>query len=125
MLGLLVEPLAQVLAGLEEGDELLGHGHGGTRARVAADAGGPMLDGEGAEAAQLHPVTPRQRLDDLVEDDVDDALDIPVIKVLVGPSNLLNELGLDHRSASQPPMFRQKSLYCLIFPNPAKPIPGR
>ena len=55
-----------------------------------------MLHGEGAEAAQLDAVAARQRLDDLVEDDVDDALDVAVIEVLVGSSNFLNELGLDH-----------------------------
>src|SRR4051794_10575954 len=93
---LFVEPLAQVLAGLEEGNELLGHRNGCAGARIAADARGAVLHREGAEAPELHPVAPRQRLDDLVEDDVDDALDVAVIEVLVGSCNLLNELGLDH-----------------------------
>ena len=77
-----VEPLAQVLAGLEERHELLGHRDRGAGARVAADAGRAVLDGEGAEAPELDAVAARQRIDDLVEDDVDDALDVAVIEML-------------------------------------------
>ena len=40
--------------------------------------------------------------DDFAEDDVDDPLDVAVVKVLVGFRDLLNELGFDHRPASHP-----------------------
>src|SRR5262245_27576129 len=120
-----VEALAQILAGLEERHELLCHRDGRAGAWIAADARCAVLHREGAETPELHPIAPRQRLDDFVEDDVDDALDVAVVEMLVGRGYLLNELGLDHRSASQPPQSRPKLLYCFIFPNPAKPIPGR
>src|SRR5262245_56896665 len=87
---LAVEALAQVLTGLEERHELLGHGHGGAGAGIAADAWGAMLDSEGAEAPELDPVAARQRLDDLVENDVDDTLDVSVIEMLVGRGNPLD-----------------------------------
>src|SRR5262249_62311174 len=40
---------------------------------------------------------PAHRLADLFESDVDDALDIGVVEVLMGPRNLLNDLGFNHR----------------------------
>src|SRR5262245_38931356 len=76
-----IQPLAQVLASLEEGHELLGYGNGRSGARIAADARRAMLHREGAEAPELYPVAPRQCLHDLVEDDVDDALNVAVIEV--------------------------------------------
>src|SRR5262245_4860335 len=48
----LVQPLAQVLAGLEERHELLFNRDGRPRARIAADARSAMLDGEGPETAK-------------------------------------------------------------------------
>src|ERR1700704_3590403 len=79
-----IQPLAQVLAGLEEGHELLGHRNGRAGAWIAADTRRAVLHREGAETSELHPVAPRQRLDDLVEDDIDDALNVAVIEVLIG-----------------------------------------
>ena len=61
---------------------------------------------------QLHPVAAGQRLDDLVEDDVDDALDVAVIEMLVGRGNFLNELGLDHRFGLPTPTTQSQS-HCI------------
>ena len=72
----------------------LPHRHRRAGARIAADAGRAMLDREGAKIPELHPVAARQRLDDLFENDIDDTLDVAVIKILVGRGNFLNELDL-------------------------------
>jgi hypothetical protein len=64
----LVETVAQLLTGLEEGDVLLGDLDAVAGARVAPDPGIPPLDRKGPEAAQLDPVAARQRSGDLAED---------------------------------------------------------
>jgi hypothetical protein len=64
----LVEPLAQLLAGLEEGDVLLADMHAVAGARVAAQPRFAPLHLEGTEALQFDAVAPRQRGRDLVED---------------------------------------------------------
>src|SRR5262249_28270376 len=58
-----------------------------------------ILDGEGAEAAQLDAVAARHRSDDLAEDGVDDVLHVALIEVRVLRRDALHELGFDHRSA--------------------------
>src|SRR5262245_24973659 len=102
-----VEALAQVLTRLEEGNEFFGHRHGRSRAGIAALPGGARLDGETPKAPQFTSVAPSQALEDLVENHVNDALDIAMIKMVIGRSDFLNELGLNHGPAS-PPL--QKSL---------------
>src|SRR5215831_12828967 len=67
-----VEPLAHFLAGLEERHRFLLDRDVGAGARVAARPCRTVLDGEGAEAAQLDAVAARHRSDDLAEDGVDD-----------------------------------------------------
>src|SRR5690606_6599223 len=91
-----VEALAQLLARFEERDELLLDGNRRSRPRVAAEPRRPVLHGERAEPPQLHAIAARQRIDDLVEDDIDDPLDIAVIEMRIRGGNLLDELGLDH-----------------------------
>ena len=78
-----VEPLAEILAGLEEGYELLGHRDCRARPRVAADARRTVLDGERAESPEPDPVATRKSIDDFSEDDFDDALDVAVMKLLI------------------------------------------
>jgi hypothetical protein len=56
-----------------------------------------MLDRERAEAAQLDPVAPRQRGNNLIENRIHDILDIPLVKVRVVLGDTLNEFGFDHR----------------------------
>src|SRR6478672_264309 len=97
-----VETFAQILAGLEEGHEFFGHRYGGAGARIATLPRCPMLDRERTKTPELDPVTARQGLDDLVEDDVNDALDVAMVEMVIGRRNFLNELGLDHGSASPP-----------------------
>src|SRR5262245_322616 len=84
-----------------------------------------MLDREGAKAPQFHAVAAGQRLDDFIEHDVDDPFDVAVIEVLVGSGNLLNKFRFDHWWPPSPSNYQPKSLNYLIFPNPAKPTPGR
>ncbi len=55
-----------------------------------------MLHRERAEAAQLDPVAARQRAGDLVEHDIDDALDVAMEEMRIGGGHLLNQLRLDH-----------------------------
>ena len=71
----------QMLAGLEEGDDLARYFNCGARSRVPAGASLPMLEREGAEAAYLDASTPRKCCADLLEDGVDNALDIAVPKI--------------------------------------------
>src|SRR5712691_11673062 len=70
----LIEAVAQLLAGLEEGDVLLGDLDAVAGARVAPDAGIAALDRKGTEAAQLDPVAARQRRGDFIENGGDHSL---------------------------------------------------
>src|SRR5262245_44502520 len=72
-----------------------------------------MLDREGAKTPKLDHVPPRQRLDDLVEDNVNDPLDVAMIKMVIRSSDFLNELELDHGSAS--PQLVESHCYYLSF----------
>src|SRR3546814_2997024 len=78
-----IQPLAQLLAGLEEGDHLARHRNRIAGARVPSEAGIPLLHGKRIEAAQLDPITAGKRRRDLVEYRRDDALDVAVKKMLV------------------------------------------
>ena len=69
---------------------------------VAADAGVALLDGEGAEAAQLHPVAIGERADHLLEDGVHDPLDVALVEVRIVVGDLLDQLGSDHLVAPSP-----------------------
>src|SRR3546814_17560831 len=69
-----VQALAQLLARLEIGHDLLRDGNRLAGARVAPDARAALLDREGAEAAELDPVAARQRRRDLVQYRRHDAL---------------------------------------------------
>src|SRR5665647_2768650 len=92
----LVQALAHFLAGLEERHRLLVDRDMRAGARIAAGARWPVLDREGAEAAQLDAVTLRHGIGDLAEDGVDDVLDVALIEVGVLGGNALDQLGLDH-----------------------------
>src|SRR4029077_6060741 len=92
----LIEAVAQLLAGLEEGDVLLGDLDAVAGARIAPDPGIAALHRKGAETAQLDPVAARQRRGDLVENSGDDRLDIALIEMRVGLCEALNELRLGH-----------------------------
>src|SRR5205823_6030856 len=69
---MVIQAVAQLLAGLEERDVLLRDRDAVASARVAADAGVAALHRERAETAQLDPVAACQRGGDLVENGVDD-----------------------------------------------------
>ena len=68
------------------------------RARIAANARIPLLDREGSEATNLDPVTPCERLNDLVQNSVHHILGIPLIELRVVVGNLLDQFRLDHPS---------------------------
>src|SRR5918995_4727627 len=82
-----VEPLAQFLAGLEEGHPLLLDLDRIAGARVAAGAGRPVLDRERAETAQFDAVAVRKRIGDLIEYGADNVFDIPQEKVRITCGN--------------------------------------
>src|SRR5262245_17740720 len=95
--GRTVEPLAHFLAGLEERHRLLLHRDVRAGARIAAGARRTILDGEGAEAAQLDAIAARHRRDDLAENRVDDVLHVTLVEVGILRRDALHELGFDHR----------------------------
>src|SRR6266567_3192333 len=92
----LIEAVAQLLAGLEEGDVLFGDLHAVAGARVAPDSGIAALDRKGAKAAQFDPIAAGQRCADLVEDGGNDRLDIALVEMRVRLCEALNELRLGH-----------------------------
>src|SRR5687768_573309 len=67
-----VDQLLQLLARLEVGDLLRRHVHLVPRLRVAALARLPAAQPEAAESAQLDLLAAMQRVDDALEDRVDD-----------------------------------------------------
>jgi len=80
-LALFVQTRVQMLAGLEEGDDLARDFDCGSRSRVPAGASLAMLERDGAEAAYLDASTPRKCSADLLEDGIDNARDIAVPKI--------------------------------------------
>src|SRR5262249_965055 len=92
-----VQALAQLLAGLEEGDDLARDLDLVAGARVAAGARIAGFDRKGAEAAQLDPVAPCQRGRNFLEYRRHDPLDVAMIKVRVQFSDPKDEFGLGHR----------------------------
>jgi len=100
-----VEPLAQLLAGLEEGDVLLLDAYAVAGARVAPLTSVAPLDREGTETAELDPIAAGQRHRDLVENGGDDTLGIPLIKVGVAFGQVLNEFGFGHGPRFRPAGF--------------------
>jgi hypothetical protein len=92
-----VQALAHFLARLEKRDALLIDRHMRAGARIAAGAGGTMLHRKRTESAELDPVAPRQRSDDLIENRVHNILDIPLVEMRVVLGDALNKLGFDHR----------------------------
>lgn len=91
-----IEPLAEFLAGLEERHKLLSNRYSRTGSRIAALPSRPVLYREGAETAQLDPISPRKSFDDLIEHNIDDALYVTVIEMRIGTCDLVNQLGFDH-----------------------------
>ena len=59
---------------------------------IAAGPGRPVLDREGAEAAQLDAVALGHSARDLTKDRVDDVFDVALIKMRVLSRNALDEL---------------------------------
>src|ERR1700730_6061032 len=91
-----VEPLAQLLARLEEGYELLHHRDGLAGARIAPLPCSAVLYCKRAKPAQFHAVPPRQRFDDLVEHHLHDTLHITMIEMRIRIRDLMHQLGLYH-----------------------------
>src|SRR6266851_3974513 len=96
----LVEPAAQLLASPKERSVLLGDLDAGAGARVAADAGGPVLHRKCPEAAQLDAVAAGERGGDLIEDQGDDHLDVMVIQLGVGLRQFSKQLRFRHSDRS-------------------------
>src|SRR5215831_6707313 len=86
-----------MLAGLEKRDVLFGDRNAVAGPRVAACPGFAALDRKRAKAAQLNPITARQRGSDLVKYRRDDDLDIALVQMRIGFSKPLYELRFRHR----------------------------
>src|SRR6056297_2094976 len=99
---LAVQPIAQELARLEERHMLLVHLDSLAGAGIAANPRLPLLDREGAETAQLHPVAAGHGGDHLLEDGVHDALHIALVQVRIFLRNDLDEFGSDHLPPQAP-----------------------
>jgi hypothetical protein len=56
-----------------------------------------VADREGAEAAELDPITAHQRLRDLIEDGRDDPLDVAEVKMRIGLGEAFDQVGPGHR----------------------------
>jgi len=96
---LLLQPIAQLLAGPEKRNVLLGDLDAVAGARIAADAGLPPPDREGAEPAQFDAVATGQGGGDLVENRGDYGLNVALIEVRVCLGKPLHELRFDHGRA--------------------------
>jgi len=101
-----VEALAQFLAGLEEGHILVLHEDRIARPRITALPCGTVLDRKGTETAQLDAIAARQGAGNLIEDDIDDALNIAMKKMRIGGGHPLNQLGFDHWHAPKGPRWK-------------------
>src|SRR5580700_3986212 len=97
---LMVQPVAQLLAGLEKRDVLLADVDAVAGARVAPDAGIAALDRKRAETAQLDPVATGQGRGDLVKNRGHDDLDIALIEMRIALGKSLDELRFRHRGRS-------------------------
>src|SRR6202012_1379871 len=95
--GVAFQPLAHFLAGLEKRNTLLIDRHMRAGARIAAGAGGAMLDRERTESTKFDPVAARQGSDDFIEDRVHNVLHISLIEMRVVLGDTLNKFGFDHR----------------------------
>jgi len=102
-----VQPLAQFLAGAEEGRALLAHRHRLAGAGIAAHAAGPHLDRESAEAAQFDAMAFGQGLADGVQHGGHDPLHIAVVEVRIAGGQARNQFRLDHPQAPLEPLHGQ------------------
>src|SRR5262245_60340374 len=91
-----VKPLAQLLAGLEEGHVFVLHKDRISGARIASLPRRSVLHGESPEATQLDPVPARESARDLIEHDVDDPFNVAMEMMRIGGRHPLNQLRLDH-----------------------------
>src|SRR6185436_14826511 len=73
-----VQPLAQFLAGAEEGHSLFFNRDGSARTRIASLPCWPHFDGKRAKATQLNTIPSSQSAGDFVKNRRDDALHIAV-----------------------------------------------
>src|SRR5579872_1072115 len=81
--GAVVQAFAQFLAGPEKRHALFADGHRRPGSRIASLTRWAHLDGECAEATELHSVATRQSRCDFVEHSRNDALHIAVIEMRV------------------------------------------
>ena len=91
------QPFTHFLASLKERYVLLVDWHVGAGPRIPTGARRAMLDREGAESPQFHPIATGECSDDLVEDRIHDVLNVPLIAVRVVLGDALDEFGFDHK----------------------------
>ncbi len=85
-----IQPLAELLSGLEERNELLSDCNRIAGARIAADTRLSLFDRESTEAPQLDPIAARKGFRYLIKDSAYDTLYIPMIEMWVLFRNALN-----------------------------------
>src|SRR5579872_1266434 len=117
----LVEPLAQLLAGLEKRNVLFADLDALAGARIAPHPCTASFDRKRAKSAQLDAVAARQRRRDLVKNGGNDALDVALVEVRVALGQPLNQFGFGHCAAQAP--RRVKALETL--PNPTRAVKKR
>ena len=81
VIGARVQALAQLLAGLEEGNPLFLDEHAVAGARITAGTRRPVFHRKRAETTKFDPVSARQGICNLIENGIDDIFDITVIKM--------------------------------------------
>lgn len=95
---LIIEPVAQLLAGFKKRRPFLLNVHRLAAARIAPDARRAMFHRKRAKSTQFNSVAARQRIRNFLKHDRDDTLDIAVKKVRIFVGKLLHQFRLDHIS---------------------------
>src|SRR5438105_1810100 len=98
VVGAVVEAFAKLFAGAEKRHALFTNRYGFSGARIAPLPRRPRFDREGAEAAQLHPVTARQSACDFLQNRGYDALNVAMIKMGIALREPHHQFRFDHLS---------------------------
>ena len=88
---LAIKALSQFLSSLEERHELLINRYRSTGPWIASDSRCTILHREGTKASELNSVASCQRLDNLIKDDINNALHVSLVKMWVCCGDLLDE----------------------------------
>jgi hypothetical protein len=96
-----VQPLPQLLAGLEEWNHLPIDTDGFACAGIAPDPWLPLLNGKGSKATEFNPGAARQRVADFVENRGNDLFNITLVQVRMFLRKADNQFRLCHFGPSE------------------------